>query len=69
MMTAKEKARMRKLELENKELRAELDKATGIYRESLYERVDQKIKLEMIREILESSESNGWSALDSKATC
>lgn len=59
MMTAKEKAKMRKLELENQELRAELDKATGIYRESLYERVDQKIKLEMIREILESSESDG----------
>lgn len=59
MMTTKEKARMRKLELENQELRAELDKATGIYRESLYERVDYKIKLEMIREILESGESNG----------
>lgn len=59
MMTTKEKTKMRKLELENNELRAELDKAIGIYRESLYERVDQKIKLEMIREILESSESNG----------
>lgn len=50
---------MRRLELENQELREEIDKHQSIYRDSLYERVDYKIKLEMIREILESGPVDG----------
>lgn len=47
-MTAKEAHRMKRLEIENRELRQQLDKNFQIYRDQLYLIVEMKTKLELI---------------------
>ena len=47
-MTAKERQRMQRLEIENKHLREELDRHREVGRKMLYEIVDMKTKLELI---------------------
>ena len=53
MMTAKEKQRMERLEIENRELREKCDKHVEIYREQLYEIVEMRAKLELIESVLQ----------------
>lgn len=50
-LTQKERLRLRKLELENSQLRAALEKAQEAYRNTLYELIDYRTQLEMIKEI------------------
>ena len=47
-MTAKERLRMQRLELENRELRRDLEHVQDVNRKMLYELVDLRIKLELI---------------------
>lgn len=47
-MTAKEKQRMKRLEIENRELKAVLSKHTDVYRNQLFEIVEMKTKLQLI---------------------
>ncbi len=51
MMTKKEQVAFRKLELENENLKRELEKAGDIYRDQLYEIVQMKTKLMSINQI------------------
>jgi len=53
-LTQKERLRLRKLELENSQLRAALEKAQEAYRNTLYELIDYRTQLEMIKEIAET---------------
>ena len=55
-MTNKEKIKMTRLELENKELRERLDKSMDIYREQALELIDLRTRLEMVRMALEAGE-------------
>lgn len=47
-MTAKELQKMKRLEIENSELRAQIEKHMSVYRESLYQIVEMKTKLQLI---------------------
>ena len=47
-MTAKEQQRMKRLEIENQELRAMLEKHTAVYRDQLFLVVEMKTKLQLI---------------------
>lgn len=47
-MTSKERQRMQRLEIENRELRAALEHQQEVGRKMLYEIVDMKTKLELI---------------------
>lgn len=51
-MTKAEERKMARLELENKELRAQLDKYLDVYRAQLYELVDLRTRLELIQEAM-----------------
>jgi ribosomal protein L11 len=51
MMTKKEQVAFRKLELENENLKRQLEKAGDIYRDQLYEIVQMKTKLMSINQI------------------
>ena len=55
-MTTKEQAKMRRLEIENKNLRAAVEKHMRIYLEQLYEAVDMKTKLEIIESAIRGDE-------------
>ena len=52
-MTAKDRARMRRLELENEELRRVNALNGDIYREQLLELIDLRATVQLLREILE----------------
>lgn len=47
-MTAKEKQRMKRLEIENRELREKLTRSMDIYREHVWELVHLRTKLELV---------------------
>jgi chromosome segregation and condensation protein ScpB len=47
-MTAKEMQKIKRLEIENSELRAQIEKHMSVYRESLYQIVEMKTKLQLI---------------------
>jgi len=47
-VTAKELQKMKRLEIENSELRAQIEKHISVYRESLYLIVEMKTKLQLI---------------------
>ena len=51
-MTAKERARLARLEAENARLREQLAKQSQIYREQRYEIVDLRIKIDLITSVL-----------------
>ena len=55
-MTAKEQQKLRRLEIENRELREKLDKNFQIYRDQLYLIVEMRAKLELIDLALHGSE-------------
>lgn len=48
MMTAKERQLMHKLEIENRELRAQHAKHFEVYRDSLIEIIDLRARLELV---------------------
>lgn len=48
MMTAKEAQKMKRLELENAELRNKIDHHLDVYRDQLYELVELKAKLALV---------------------
>lgn len=52
-MTAKERQRMQRLEIENRELRQALEHYQDVNRNMLYELVDLKAKLELVRSALD----------------
>ena len=47
-MNKKEQMQMARLEIENKELRAKLDKSIDVYREQAIELIELRTKLELI---------------------
>ena len=47
-MNKKEQMQMARLEIENKELRARLDKSMDVYRDHAVELIDLRTKLELI---------------------
>lgn len=47
-MTAKERLRMQRLEIENRELRKALEHHQDVNRRMLYEFVEMKVKLELV---------------------
>ena len=51
MMTKKEQVAFRKLQLENENLKRQLDKHFDVYRNQLYELVELRTKLQTINEI------------------
>lgn len=51
-MTAKEKARLRRLEIENQNLREQIDRHFVVYRDQIWKIVEMQTKLEMITEAL-----------------
>jgi hypothetical protein len=51
-MTAKESLKMRRLELENTELRSAIEKHFQVYREQSSELIDLRSKLELLREVV-----------------
>ena len=51
-MTAKERNRLRKLEIENQYLRAEVHKQSGTLRNYIYQIVDLKTKLDLVEEVV-----------------
>lgn len=61
-MTAKERQRMQRLEIENRELRSALDHHQDVNRRTLYELVDLKTKLQMVDLALHGDEA-GHAAL------
>lgn len=50
-MTARERAYVRRLELENAQLRAQNDKHINIYREQTVELIELRAKLDLLREV------------------
>lgn len=50
-MTAKEALKLRRLELENAELRRANEKHFEVYREQSIELIDLRVKLELLREV------------------
>lgn len=51
-MTAKESQKMRKLEIENQELRAKLDKHIHIYGDQLVELIELRTRLQLVGEAI-----------------
>lgn len=51
-MNAKEKARLRRLEIENQNLREQIDRHFVVYRDQTWKIVEMQTKLEMITEAL-----------------
>lgn len=51
-MTASERAKMRKLELENAELRARVAKDAEVWRDQALELIDLRARLELLGEII-----------------
>lgn len=51
-MNAKEFARFRRLELENAELRAAIEKHLQVYRDQTIELIDLRAKLDLLREVI-----------------
>ena len=47
-MNSKERQKMQRLEIENRELREKLDHCQDVNRKMIYEIVDMKVKLELI---------------------
>jgi len=58
-MTAKEKQRMKRLEIENRELKAVLSKHTDVYRDQLFLIVEMKTKLQLIDMAMHGGEDAG----------
>lgn len=52
-MTAKDRAKLRRLELENEELRRMNDKHIDAFREQATELIELRAKLQLMRELLE----------------
>lgn len=50
-MTSRERAYVRRLELENAQLRAQNDKHIDIYREQTVELIELRAKLDLLREV------------------
>lgn len=50
-MTAKEKTKMRRLELENEQLRAQHARHIEVYRDQALELIELRAKLELLREL------------------
>lgn len=50
-MNAKESARLRRLELENAELRAQNARHIEVYRDQLIELIELRAKLDLLREV------------------
>lgn len=55
-MTAKERQRMQRLEIENRELRAALEQYQDVNRKMIYEIVDMRTKLEMVDRALHGAD-------------
>lgn len=55
-MTAKEAAKMRRLEVENEELKTLLSKQCAVYRDQLFELADLKTRLRLIGEAMRPPE-------------
>lgn len=51
-MTAKDRARMRRLEIENEELRRMNDRHIEVYRENIIELIDLRATVQLLREML-----------------
>jgi hypothetical protein len=59
-MTAKEKTKMRRLELENEQLRAAVEKHFSVYREQSIELIELRSQLQLLRELVSGEDqSNG----------
>ena len=50
-MTAKEKAKLRRLELENEQLRAQYTRYIEVYRDQALELIELRAKLDLLREV------------------
>jgi hypothetical protein len=55
-MTAKDRHRLRRLEIENEHLRAQVEKQSQIIRNNLYEIVELKTTLDLVRAAITGSE-------------
>ena len=55
-MTKKEQLKIYRLEAENKELRARLEKSMDVYRDQALELIDLRTKLELIETVLRGGE-------------
>jgi hypothetical protein len=55
-MTAKDRNRLRRLEIENEHLRAQVEKQSQIIRNNLYEIVDLKTTLDLVRAAITGEE-------------
>lgn len=51
-MTAKEKTKMRRLELENQQLRAQHTRQIEVYRDQALELIELRAKLDLLREVM-----------------
>lgn len=51
-MTARERAHVRRLELENAELRAQVEKQIDIYRSQAIELIELRARLELLAEVV-----------------
>lgn len=56
-MTAKDRARMRRLELENEDLRRMNDRHIEIYRDHALELIDLRAVVQLLREILSEAKT------------
>lgn len=56
-MTKAEQARLRRLELENAELRRQCDKHIEVYRDQALELIELRTRLQVVRELLGSAET------------
>ena len=54
-MTAKERARLRRIEIENAELRKKIDQHISVYRDQAIEIIELRATIDMIREFLAES--------------
>ena len=55
-MNSKERAHVTRLEAENAQLRAQIEKHMQIYREQLYELVDLRTQLDLVRAAITKDE-------------
>ena len=51
-MTAKEQAKLRRLELENAELRRQVSKHIEVYRDQAFELIELRAKIDVLRDVL-----------------
>lgn len=58
-MTAKDRHRLRRLEIENEHLRAQVEKQAQIIRNNLYEIVDLKTTLDLVRAAVTADQRDG----------